>query len=74
MPEKILVPIASQNIHGISVFMHAMAIPVNDIIEKIVTNPILVVCLTFTQQAPFTNLEPAPNRIMKNRKKPMKAY
>ena len=62
---------ATPNIHGISLLKQARAIPENDNMVKIVTNPTLVVCLIFTQQAPFTSLEDAPNRIMKNRNRAM---
>ena len=55
----------------LSLFMHAMAISKKLELVKIVTIPILVMCLMLTQHAPFTNLDDAPKIIMKNRNKLM---
>ena len=74
IPAKMLATIATANIHDISLLKQASAIPLNDTIVKIATKPTLVVCLMLTQQAPLTSLEDAPNKIMKNRKRPMNDY
>lgn len=52
--------------------MHAVAI--NAKLKKVikVAQPILVICLTLTQQAPLTSLVVIPAPLMKNKKKAMK--
>jgi hypothetical protein len=69
---KILEATATQKNHGMSLLRHAKAIMINEKSVKQVTIPTLVKCGILTQQAPFTNLEEAPNKIIKKRKSPIK--